>query len=583
MSLQLTLPRLLRSLSHFRQRRNYTLSPTLLLTCSTKITLNIHHNQPIEACYTQLSCFYEELISLHLTLPRSLRFLLHFRRRRNYTLTPTLLLTCSTKITLNIHHNQPIEACYTQLSCIYEELISLHLTLPRSLRFLLHFRQRRNYTLSPTLLLTCTTKITLNIHHNQPIEACYTQLSCFYEELISLHLTLPRSLRFLLHFRQRRNYTLSPTLLLTCSTKIALNIHHNQPIEACYTQLSCFYKELISLHLTLPRLLRFLSHFRQRRNYTLSPTLLLTCSTKITLNIHHYQPIEACYTQLSCFYKELISLHLTLPRSLRFLSHFRQRRNYTLSPTLLLTCLTKITLNIHHYQSIEACYTQLSCFYKELMSLHLTLPRSLRFPLHFRQRRNYSLSPTLLLTCSTKITLNIHHYQTIEACYTQLSCFYKELMSLHLTLPRSLRFPLHFRQRCNYSLSPTLLLTCQTKITLNIHHYQPIEACYTQLSCFYKELMSLHLTLPRSLRFPLHFRQRCNYTLSPTLLLTCRTKITLNIHHYQPIEACYTQLSCFYKELMSLHLTLPLTLTLTLDFRYISDDAVTTAYLQHYC
>src|SRR6056300_1202283 len=103
---------------------------------------------------------------------------------------------------------------YTQLSCFYEELISLHLTLRRSLRFLLHFRRRRNYTLSPTLLLTCTTKITLNIHRTQPIEACYTQLSCFYEELISLHLTLPRSLRFLLHFRRRRNYTLSPTLLL---------------------------------------------------------------------------------------------------------------------------------------------------------------------------------------------------------------------------------------------------------------------------------------------------------------------------------------------------------------------------------
>ena len=100
--------------------------------------------------------------------------------------------------------------------------------------------------------------------------------------------------------------------------------------------------------LPLQRSLRFLLHFRQRRNYTLSPTLLLTCSTKITLNIHHYQPIEACYTQLSCFYKELMSLHLTLPRLLRLLSHFRRRRNYTLSPTLLLTCMTKITLNIHH-------------------------------------------------------------------------------------------------------------------------------------------------------------------------------------------------------------------------------------------
>ena len=66
----------------------------------------------------------------------------------------------------------------------------------RSLRFLLHLRWRRNYTLSPTLLLTCTTKITLNIHHNQPIEACYIQSSCFYKEIISLHLTLPRSLRF---------------------------------------------------------------------------------------------------------------------------------------------------------------------------------------------------------------------------------------------------------------------------------------------------------------------------------------------------------------------------------------------------
>ena len=153
--------------------------------------------------------------------------------------------------------------------------MSLHLTLPRLLTFLLHFRRRRNYTLSPTLLLTCTTKIILNIHHNQPIEACYIQLSCFYKELISLHLTLPRLLTFLLHFRQRRNYTLSPTLLLTCSTKIILNIHHNQPIEACYTQLSCFYKELISLHLTLLRLLTFLLHFRRRRNYTLSPTLLL--------------------------------------------------------------------------------------------------------------------------------------------------------------------------------------------------------------------------------------------------------------------------------------------------------------------
>src|SRR6056300_846450 len=508
MSLQLTLPRLLRFPLHFRRRRNYSLSATLLLTCPTKNTLNIHHYQPIEACYTQLSCFYKELMSLHLTLPRSLRFPLHFRRRRNYSLSATLLLTSQTKITLNIHHYQPIEACYTQLSCFYKDLMSLHLTLPRSLRFPLHFRRRRNYSLSPTLLLTCQTKITLNIHHYQPIEACYTQLSCFYKELMSLHLTLPRSLRFPLHFRRCRNYTLSPTLLLTCQTKITLNIHHYQPIEACYTQLSCFYKELMSLHLTLPRSLRFPLHFRRRRNYTLSPTLLLTCMTKITLNIHHYQPIEACYTQLSCFYKELMSLHLTLPRLLRFLSHFRRCRNYTLSPTLLLTCLTKITLNIHHYQPIEACYTQLSCFYKELMSLHLTLPRSLRFLSHFRRCRNYSLSPTLLLTCLTKITLNIHHYQPIEAYYTQLSCFYKELISLHLTLPRSLRFLSHFQRRRNYTLSQTLLLTCMTKITLNIHHYQPIEACYTQLSCFYKELIPLQLTLPRLLRFLSHFRRR---------------------------------------------------------------------------
>src|SRR5210317_1438841 len=150
-------------------------------------------------------------------------------------------------------------------------------------------------------------------------------------------------------------------------TKITLNIHHNQPIEACYTQLSCFYKELMSLQLTLPRLLRFLLHFRRRRNYTLSPTLLLTCMTKITLNIHHYQPIESCCIQLSCVYKELMSLQLTLPRLLRFLLHFRRRRNYTLSPTLLLTCMTKITLNIHHYQPIESCCIQLSCVYKELM------------------------------------------------------------------------------------------------------------------------------------------------------------------------------------------------------------------------
>src|SRR5210317_1349133 len=379
--------------------------------------------------------------------------------------------------------------------------MSLHLTLPRLLRFLSHFRRRRNYTLSPTLLPTCSTKIALNIHHYQPIEACYTQLSCTYKDIIPLHHTLPRSLRFLLHFRRHRNYTLSPTLLLTCSTKIALNINHYQPIEACYTQLSCFYKEIIPLHLTLPRLLRFLLHFRRHRNYTLSPTLLLTCSTKIALNINHYQPIEACYTQLSCFYKEIIPLHLTLPRLLRFLLHFRRHRNYTLSPTLLLTCSTKITLNINHYQPIEACYTQLSCFYKELIPLHLTLPRSLRFLLHFRRRRNYTLSPTLLLTCMTKITLNIHHNEPIEACYTQLSCFYRELIPLHLTLPSNLRFLSHFRRRCNYSLSPTLLLTCMTKITLNIHHNEPIEACYTQLSCFYKELMSLHLTLPRLLRF----------------------------------------------------------------------------------
>src|SRR5210317_27242 len=92
-------------------------------------------------------------------------------------------------------------------------------------------------------------------------------------------------------------------------------------------------------HITTPHtteILEILLHFRRRRNYSLSPTLLLTCTTKITLNIHHYQPIEACYTQLLCFYKELISLHLTLPRSLRFLSHFRRHRNYTLSPTLLL-------------------------------------------------------------------------------------------------------------------------------------------------------------------------------------------------------------------------------------------------------
>src|SRR6056300_1133188 len=131
--------------------------------------------------------------------------------------------------------------------------------------------------------------------------------------------------------------------------------------------------------------------------------------TKITLNIHHYQPIEACYTQLSCFYEELIPLHLTLQRSLiGFLLHFPPLTNYTLSPTLLLTCSTKITLNIHHYQPIEACYTQLSCFYEELIPLHLTLQRSLRSLLHFRRRRNYSLSPKLLLTCSTKITLNIH-------------------------------------------------------------------------------------------------------------------------------------------------------------------------------
>jgi phosphotransferase system IIB component len=228
-----------------------------------------------------------------------------------------------TKITLNIHQHKPIEACYTQLSCFYKDLISLHLTLPRLLTFLLHFRRRRNYTLSPTLLLTCMTKITLNIHHHKPIEACYTQLSCFYKELISLHLTLPTLLWFLLHFRRRCYYTLSPTLLLTCMTKITLNIHQHKPIEACYTQLSCFYKELISLHLTLPTLLWFLLHFRRRCYYTLSPTLLLTCMTKITLNIHQHKPIEACYTQLSCFYKDLISLHLTLPRLLTFLLHFR--------------------------------------------------------------------------------------------------------------------------------------------------------------------------------------------------------------------------------------------------------------------
>src|SRR6056300_1168344 len=557
MTLHLTLPRLLRFLSHIQRRRNYSLSPTLLLTCQTKITINIHHYQPIEACYTQLSCFYKELMTLHLTLPRLLRFLSHIQRRRNYSLSPTLLLTCQTKITLNIHHYQPIEACYTQLSCFYKELMTLHLTLPRLLRFLSHIQRRRNYSLSPTLLLTCQTKITINIHHYQPIEACYTQLSCFYKELMSLHLTLPRLLRFLSHIQRRRNYSLSPTLLLTCQTKITINIHHYQPIEACYTQLSCFYKELMTLHLTLPRLLRFLSHIQRRRNYSLSPTLLLTCQTKITINIHHYQPIEACYTQLSCFYKELMTLHLTLPRLLRFLSHIQRRRNYSLSPTLLLTCQTKITINIHHYQPIEACYTQLSCFYKELMTLHLTLPRLLRFLSHIQRRRNYSLSPTLLLTCQTKITINIHHYQPIEACYTQLSCFYKELMTLHLTLPRLLRFLSHIQRRRNYSLSPTLLLTCQTKITLNIHHYQPIEACYTQLSCFYKELMTLHLTLPRLLRFLSHIQRRRNYSLSPTLLLTCQTKITINIHHYQPIEACYTQLSCFYKELMTLHLTLP--------------------------
>src|SRR6056300_262721 len=397
--------------------------------------------------------------------------------------------------------------------------MSLHLTLPRSLRFLLHFRRHRNYILSPTLLLTCTTKITLNIHHYQPIEACYTQLSCFYKELMSLHLTLPRSLRFLLHFRRHRNYSLSPTLLLTCQTKITLNIHHSQPIEACYTQLSCFYKELMSLHLTLLRLLRFLLHFRRHRNYSLYPTLLLTCQTKITLNIHHYQPIEACYTQLSCFYKELMSLHLTLLRLLRFPLHFRQRRNYSLYPTLLLTCQTKITLNIHHNQPIEVCYTQLSCFYKEIIPLHLTLPRLLRFLLHFRRHRNYTLSPTLLLTCSTKIALNNNHYQPIRASYTKLSCFYKEIIPLHLTLPRSYRFLLHFRRHRNYTLSPTLLLTCSTKIALNINHYQPIEACYTQLSCFYKEIIPLHLTLPRLLRFLLHFRRHRNYTLSPTLLL----------------------------------------------------------------
>src|SRR6056300_999524 len=252
----------------------------------TKITLNIHHQQSIEACYTQISCFYKELMSLHLILPRSLRFLLHFRRRRNYTLSPTLLFTCMTKITLNIHHKQPIEACYTQLSCFYKELIPLHLTLPRSLRFLLHFRRRRNYTLSPTLLFTCMTKITLNIHHQQSIEACYTQISCFYKELIPLHLTLPRSLRFLLHFRRRRNYTLSPTLLLTCSTKITLNIHHCCNLLKLATP-NYHVSTKNSCHHTLPRLLRLLSHFRRRRNYSLSPTLLLTCSTISTLTIHH--------------------------------------------------------------------------------------------------------------------------------------------------------------------------------------------------------------------------------------------------------------------------------------------------------
>ena len=119
----------------------------------------------------------------------------------------------------------------------------------------------------------------------------------FYKELITLHLTLPRFLRSLLHFRRRRNYTLSPTLLLTCMTKTTLNIHHHQPIEACYTQLSCFYRELITLHLTLPRLLRFLLHFRRRRNYTLSPTLLLGVS-------------RAFPKLLFCFYESFRSIKL---------------------------------------------------------------------------------------------------------------------------------------------------------------------------------------------------------------------------------------------------------------------------------
>ena len=118
---------------------------------------------------------------------------------------------------------------------------------------------------------------------------------------MSLHLTLPRSLRFLLHFRRRRNCSLSPTLLLTCTTKIILNIHHNQPIEACYTQKSCLYKEFMSPHLTLPRFLRFLLHFRRRRNCSLSPTLLLGLVGHSPINVLSFDIVQKYLIAFCCF------------------------------------------------------------------------------------------------------------------------------------------------------------------------------------------------------------------------------------------------------------------------------------------
>ena len=119
---------------------------------------------------------------------------------------------------------------------------------------------------------------------------------------MSLHLTLPRSLRFMLHFRRHRNYCLSPTLLLTCTTKIILNIHHNQPIEACYTQKSCLYKEFMSPHLTLPRLLRFLLHFRRCRNCSLSPTLLLGLVRHSPINVLSFNCVKKYLIAFCCFF-----------------------------------------------------------------------------------------------------------------------------------------------------------------------------------------------------------------------------------------------------------------------------------------